>query len=189
MKIYPLIAGCLLAVSACTFASTLDDIRALDAAKAAAKASPGGVAGAAQTPTPKEIPLRLSDGRTVNLADWTVVLFMQSTCQYSQKFDPVLKAFSERTGLAVFPFSMDGKGDITFSHVLPATPDVIMEYFQTGIPLATPTTFLTNVHTMETYPLLQQYADEITLASRLDEVFRIALDRSQQPPQAGSVRR
>lgn len=188
MKIKLLIAGSLLAVSACPLASTLDDIRALDEAKTAKQQAEPTAAPPAKT-TPAPVIHRLSDGRTVNLADWTVVLFMQSTCEYSQKFDPVLKAFSERSGLPVFPFSMDGRGDITFSHVLPATPDVIMEYFQTGIPLATPTTFLTNVHTMETYPLLQQFADEITLASRLDEVFRIALDRQQQPVQAGSIRR
>ncbi|RXJ10744.1 type-F conjugative transfer system pilin assembly thiol-disulfide isomerase TrbB [Lelliottia nimipressuralis] len=175
-----LIAGSLLVASACAFAgSTVDEIRALDAAKAAAKAARDAADAQPGTSAPEAIPHRLSDGRTVNLADWTVVLFMQSSCEYSQKFDPVLKGFSDRTGLPVFPFSMDGKGDMTFPNVLSATPDVILEYFQTGLPLATPTTFLTNVHTMETYPLLQQYADEMTFASRLDEVFRLALDRHQ----------
>lgn len=182
MKTTRLIAGSLLVVSACAFAgSTLDEIRTLDEAKAAARAALDNVAKDALKPAPKTIPHRLSDGRTVNLADWTVVLFMQSSCEYSQKFDPVLKAFSERSGLPVFPFSMDGKGDLTFPNVLPATPDVLVEYFQVGLPLATPTTFLTNVHTMETYPLLQQFADEMAFATRLDEVFRIALDRKPHP--------
>lgn len=178
MKTTLLIAGSLLAVSACAFAgqSTIDEIRALDEAKEAARRAPETAENPVKT-VPKTIPHRLSDGRTVNLADWTVVLFMQSSCEYSQKFDPVLKAFSERSGLPVFPFSMDGKGDLTFPNVLPATPDVLVEYFQVGLPLATPTTFLTNVHTMETYPLLQQFADEMAFATRLDEVFRIALDR------------
>lgn len=191
MKTKLLIAGSLLAVSACSFAgqSTIDEIRALDAAKAAARAAHDAADAQPVTSAPKTIPHRLSDGRTVNLADWTVVLFMQSSCEYSQKFDPVLKGFSDRTGLPVFPFSMDGKGDMTFPNVLAATPDVILEYFQSGLPLATPTTFLTNVHTMETYPLLQQFADEMTFASRLDEVFRLALDRQHQPVQAGSIRR
>ncbi len=182
MKTTLLIAGSLLAVSACALAgSTIDEIRALDAAKAAAKATTEAAAAQPTNAVPKVIPHRLSDGRTVNLADWTVVLFMQSSCEYSQKFDPVLKAFSERSGLPVFPFSMDGKGDLTFPNVLPATPDVLVEYFQVGLPLATPTTFLTNVHTMETYPLLQQFADDMTFATRLDEVFRIALDRQKTP--------
>lgn len=182
MKTTLLIVGSLLAISSCAFAgqSTIDEIRTLDEAKAAARRAPE----TAENPVkavPKAIPHRLSDGRTVNLADWTVVLFMQSSCEYSQKFDPVLKAFSERSGLPVFPFSMDGKGDLTFPNVLPATPDVLVEYFQVGLPLATPTTFLTNVHTMETYPLLQQFADEMAFATRLDEVLRIALDRKQSP--------
>jgi type-F conjugative transfer system pilin assembly thiol-disulfide isomerase TrbB len=190
MKTKLLIAGSLLAASACAFAgSTIDEIRALDAAKAAVKAATEAAAAQPVKANPQAIPHRLSDGRTVNLADWTVVLFMQSTCEYSQKFDPVLKAFSERSGLPVFPFSMDGKGDLTFPNVLTATPDVILEYFQTGLPLATPTTFLTNVHTMETYPLLQQFADDMTFATRLDEVFRIALDSQKQPTKAGSIRR
>lgn len=183
MKIQCLIAGTLLAVSACAVAgSTLDEIRALEEAKAAAKVqAPVAEPEKPVKHTPAPVIHRLSDGRTVNLADWTVVLFMQSSCEYSQKFDPVLKAFSERSGLPVFPFSMDGKGDLTFPNVLPATPDVLVEYFQVGLPLATPTTFLTNVHTMETYPLLQQFADDMTFATRLDEVFRIALDRKQSP--------
>ncbi|MEG5888165.1 type-F conjugative transfer system pilin assembly thiol-disulfide isomerase TrbB [Enterobacter ludwigii] len=182
MKTTLLIAGSLLAVSACSFAgqSTIDEIRALDEAKAAARASSHEAEKAIKAQQ-KAVPHRLSDGRSVNLSDWTVVLFMQSSCEYSQKFDPVLKAFSARSGLPVFPFSMDGKGDLTFPNVLPATPDVLVEYFQVGLPLATPTTFLTNVHTMETYPLLQQFADEMAFATRLDEVFRIALDRQKTP--------
>lgn len=190
MKTTLLIAGSLLAVSACSLAgqSTIDEIRALDEAKAAARHAPETAVDNPVKTVPKTIPHRLSDGRTVNLSDWTVVLFMQSSCEYSQRFDPVLKAFSTRSGLPVFPFSMDGKGDLTFPNVLPATPDVLVEYFQVGLPLATPTTFLTNVHTMETYPLLQQFADEMTFAKRLDEVFRIALDRQNQPAKTGGIR-
>ncbi|MCK7310568.1 type-F conjugative transfer system pilin assembly thiol-disulfide isomerase TrbB [Enterobacter quasiroggenkampii] len=186
MKTTLLIAGSLLAASACAFAgSTIDEIRALDEAKAAARHAPEAAVDNPVKTVPKTIPHRLSDGRTVNLSDWTVVLFMQSSCEYSQRFDPVLKAFSARSGLPVFAFSMDGKGDLTFPNVLPATPDVLVEYFQVGLPLATPTTFLTNVHTMETYPLLQQYADEMTFATRLDEVLRIALDKKNQSAKKG----
>ena len=119
----------------------------------------------------------LSDGRKINLQDWKVVLFMQSTCQYCRQFAPVLKAFSQQTGLDVFPISLDGKGDAEFPDVLPATPDVMVEYFQSGLPVATPTTFLTNVNTMETWPLLQGAAETGEFRSRLNEVLRMALDR------------
>ncbi|WP_254888774.1 type-F conjugative transfer system pilin assembly thiol-disulfide isomerase TrbB [Salmonella enterica] len=109
-----------------------------------------------------------------------VVLFMQSTCQYCRQFAPVLKAFSQQTGLDVFPISLDGKGDAEFPDVLPATPDVMVEYFQSGLPVATPTTFLTNVNTMETWPLLQGAAETGEFRSRLDEVLRMALDRQSE---------
>lgn len=174
-------------LSGCLHAGTLDDIRALEAGKTGRSAPAMDLLSlpdnraettpdrAVQNTSPVWYPL--SDGRKVNLQDWKVVLFMQSTCQYCRQFAPVLKAFSQQTGLDVFPVSLDGKGDAEFPDVLQATPDVMVEYFQSGMPVATPTTFLTNVNTMETWPLLQGAAEAGEFRSRLDEVLRMALDR------------
>ena len=174
-------------LAGCLQAGTLDDIRALEAGKTGRSAPAmdalslpeNGAATttdrAAQNTSP--VWYSLNDGRKVNLQDWKVVLFMQSTCQYCRQFAPVLKAFSQQTGLDVFPISLDGKGDAEFPDVLPATPDVMVEYFQSGLPVATPTTFLTNVNTMETWPLLQGAAGAGEFRSRLNEVLRMALDR------------
>ncbi|MDZ7320024.1 type-F conjugative transfer system pilin assembly thiol-disulfide isomerase TrbB [Kosakonia sacchari] len=170
-------------LSACLQAGTLDDIRALEARKTghiAPAMDPATLPGATTGPTAQgatPVWFTLSDGRKVNLRDWKVVLFMQSTCQYCRQFAPVLKTFSQQTGLDVFPVSLDGKGDAEFPDVLPATPDVMVEYFQSGLPVATPTTFLTNVNTMETWPLLQGAAGSGEFRTRLDEVLRMAQDR------------
>lgn len=182
-------------LSGLTLAGTLDDIRALEATKTgrtapaldglalpeskiSTSAAPAG--SAAQHLAPVWLPL--SDGRQVNVQDWKVVLFMQSTCQYCRQFAPVLKSLSQQTGLSVFPVSLDGRGDAEFPDVLPATPDVMVEYFQSGVPVATPTTFLTNVNTMETWPLLQGAAGAGEFSRRLDEVLRMALDRQAGKP-------
>jgi len=174
-------------LSGCLHAGTLDDIRALEAGKTNRSAPAMDALSlpenratpttdrAAQDTSP--VWYTLSDGRKVNLQDWKVVLFMQSTCQYCRQFAPVLKSFSQQTGLDVFPISLDGKGDAEFPDVLPATPDVMVEYFQSGLPVATPTTFLTNVNTMETWPLLQGAAEAGEFRARLDEILRMALDR------------
>lgn len=171
-------------LAGCLQAGTLDDIRTLEAGKTGRSAPAMDLSGltvktttdrAAQNTAP--VWYSLSDGRKVNLQDWKVVLFMQSTCQYCRQFAPVLNAFSRQTGLDVFPVSLDGKGDAEFPDVLPATPDVMVEYFQSGLPVATPTTFLTNVNTMETWPLLQGAAEAGEFRSRLNEVLRMALDR------------
>ena len=174
-------------LSGCLQAGTLDEIRALEAGKTGRSAPamdalsqpesrvPATTAPATQDTGP--VWYVLSDGRKVDLRDWKVVLFMQSTCQYCRQFAPVLKAFSQQTGLDVFPISLDGKGDAEFPDVLPATPDVMVEYFQSGLPVATPTTFLTNVNTMETWPLLQGATESGEFRSRLNDVLRMALDR------------
>ncbi|AHM76626.1 type-F conjugative transfer system pilin assembly thiol-disulfide isomerase TrbB [Yersinia hibernica] len=187
-KTFVKFAALLAAVLACGClqAGTLDDIRILEAGKTVAGNAPAmnnllrseGLPREASVPE-SDAPVwyRLSNGRQVDLRDWKVVLFMQSTCQYCQKFDPVLKAISQQTGLSVFPISLDGRGDTAYPDVLPATPDVMVEYFQSGMPVATPTTFLTNVNTMETWPLLQGAAENAEFRARLDEVLRLTLDR------------
>jgi type-F conjugative transfer system pilin assembly thiol-disulfide isomerase TrbB len=154
-------------------ASTWDDIRAIEAAKGNPSTS------APVEPAKSAVkPARwatLSNGQRVNLNDWKVVVFMQSTCAYCQRFDPMLKAFSEESGLSVTAFSLDAKGDAAFPDALQATPEVMVQFFTPGMPVATPTTFLVNVHTLATYPLLQGAVDKPALASRLDEVFQVAM--------------
>ncbi|MHC0026568.1 type-F conjugative transfer system pilin assembly thiol-disulfide isomerase TrbB [Enterobacter vonholyi] len=184
-------------ISGCLQAGTLDDIRAMEAGKTGRSApamdalalprrdTTSGNDRAVKDASPVWYPL--SDGRKVNVKDWKVVLFMQSTCQYCRKFAPVLKAFSQQTGLEVFPVSLDGKGDAEFPDVLPATPDVMVEYFQSGLPVATPTTFLTNVNTMETWPLLQGAAEAGEFRNRLNNVLRMVLDRQAGTPLSSQI--
>ena len=108
----------------------------------------------ARTEKPAPRWFRLSNGRQVNLADWKVVLFMQGHCPYCHQFDPVLKQLAQQYGFSVFPYTLDGQGDTAFPEALPVPPDVMQTFFP-NIPVATPTTFLVNVNTLEALPLLQ----------------------------------
>ena len=101
---------------------------------------------------------------------------MQGHCPYCHQFDPVLKSLSARVGFGVMAYTIDGQGDASFPDALPAPPEVMKTFFP-NLPVATPTTFLTNVNTMETWPLLQGAAETGEFRSRLDEVLRMALDR------------
>lgn len=96
------------------------------------------------------------------------------------KFNPVLAQYSKETGLSVSPFSLDGKGDDFFPNVMLATPEMMVEFFGHGLLVATPTTFLVNLNTMSTYPLLQGDVDRQGLASRIDDVLRTALDKGEK---------
>lgn len=155
-------------------ASTWDDIAALDAAKQA----PATVSAPTATGTGTRVahpPFMLRDGRSVRVEDWKIVLFMQAGCSYCQQFDPMLKALSDQTGIGVFALTLDGRGDTAFPDAAPAGPDVVLEFFGNGLPIATPTTFLVNVHTMNTYPLYQGAVDQPGLLARLDDVFQLTL--------------
>lgn len=173
------------------FASTWDDIARLEQQKAGQSsptqpkpdASSTQWSAGAGSSNPASHLLHLPSGLTVPAADWTVVLFMQSTCSYCQQFDPVLAQFSQQSGLPVFTYTLDGKGDGAFPKALPASPEVMSEFFGNGLPIATPTTFLVNVHTMATYPLLQGAVASDALLARLDEVFGFHYQQPQQHTQ------
>ena len=159
---------------ASTNTSVMDEIREMEKVK--------------NRPEPHEEKVRmlhLSNGQAVNTADWNVVLFMASDCSYCKRFDPVLKKVGEDTGVAVFPYSLNGEADATFPNAVPAPPAVVAAFFAQGLPVATPTTFLVNVNTMDTFPLLQGDATEAQLSERLDTVFIEALKRI--PAQTGGA--
>ncbi|MBF7997480.1 hypothetical protein [Rahnella laticis] len=71
-------------------------------------------------------------------------------------------------------------GGIRYPDALPAPQPVMVDYFQDGMPVATPTTFLVNVNTLAAFPLLQGAVEKPALISRLDDVFQIALNGGQK---------
>ncbi|WP_261643050.1 F-type conjugal transfer protein TrbB [Erwinia mallotivora] len=128
--------------------------------------------------------MTLSDGRQINLSDYAIVVFMQRGCQYSAKFDPVLKEWADETGIKVYPYTLDGYGDSAFPVALiprkaTASEPIageILTFFGNGLPIATPTTFMVNVNTNTAYPLYQGVTDAGTIAQRLGQMIEADLD-------------
>lgn len=164
----------MLMLAGTSWSSTLDEVKSLW--------TPRGISGAANSPVdpmpqavaPVSQPrwFRLSNGKQVDLRDWKVVLFMQAQCPYCQKFDPLLKQLSEHYGFSVFPYTLDGQGDEAYPEALVVPPEVMQTFFP-NIPVATPTTFLVNVHTLAAYPLLQGATDAQGFMARVDTVFQM----------------
>ncbi|MGQ6146148.1 type-F conjugative transfer system pilin assembly thiol-disulfide isomerase TrbB [Serratia sp. IR-2025] len=152
--------------------STIDEIAALQKNAGVNRAQS---ASTALAPRPAAAPrwFTLSNGARVNLNDWKVVLFMQGHCPYCHQFDPLLKSLSERVGFSVFAYTFDGQGDATFPEAIPAPPEVMRTFFP-GLPVASPTTFLVNVNTLATYPMIQGASDERGFMARLDTVLQEA---------------
>lgn len=181
-------------IQACSIPLLLLSLQGMASTKAEIEAlyNPSGIMSQAETPTgdtserapekTQPVPrwMRLSNGQQVNLAEWKVVLFMQGQCPYCHQFDPVLKGISERTGLSVLAYTIDGNGDAAYPEALPAPADVMRTFFP-GLPIATPTTFLVNVNTLNAWPLLQGATDESGFMARLDTTFQTIQMEGRKP--------
>lgn len=168
---------CILLLMVClpAAAGTLEDIAALEAAKG--QKTPAGDTVTAPAPlrrAPAPRPYVLPDGRTVNLNDYTLVLFMQSECIYCRQFDPLLKQWADMRGFKVFVYSLNGQGDPSFPDAIPAPQSVVQTFFGSGIPVMTPTLFLVEVNTLKTAPLAQGLTPLPEIENRLHRTLAAA---------------
>ena len=128
--------------------------------------------------------MQLPDGRRADMKDYAVVLFMQAHCQYSAKFDPLLKGWADEHNIRVYPYTLDGGGDASYPHPLvprktdPASPiaDEIVTFFGNGLPIATPTAFVVNVNTLKAYPLTQGMMEIPALENRWASLIQADMD-------------
>ncbi|WP_350262711.1 type-F conjugative transfer system pilin assembly thiol-disulfide isomerase TrbB (plasmid) [Pantoea sp. BJ2] len=168
-------------------ASTIDDIARLEQAKVGAdapaqpestpeKSAPTADTPAAQLQAPAAKPVwyHLSDGRRVDVGHWQIVHFVRSDCPYCHRFNPTLKSVSEQTGIGIFVYSFDGKGDAVFPKVMPVNDGILKDFFA-ELPQATPTDFIINTQSLVTIPLSQGEMSEEALKQRLDESFALAV--------------
>ena len=182
MKYKTCMATLLLILPALAQAGVREELMALEAAK---KSSPvmasAGVTSAVNLP---ESLMALPDGRRANMKDYAVVLFMQSHCQYSAKFDPLLKGWADQHNIRVYPYTLDGGGDAAYPVPMiprksnPNAPiaDEIVTFFGNGLPIATPTAFVVNVNTLKAYPLTQGVMEIPALESRWASLVQADMD-------------
>ncbi|HDR2789689.1 TPA: type-F conjugative transfer system pilin assembly thiol-disulfide isomerase TrbB [Enterobacter asburiae] len=174
----------LIAIPLLAQAGIREELALLEAAKTTAPAHDTAMtASAIPTPAPVNL-ISLPDGRQANMKDYAVVLFMQAHCQYSAKFDPLLKGWADQHDIRVYPYTLDGGGDGSFPTPMiprktdPNSPiaDEIVTFFGNGLPIATPTAFVVNVNTLKAYPLTQGVMEIPTLESRMASLIQADLD-------------
>jgi type-F conjugative transfer system pilin assembly thiol-disulfide isomerase TrbB len=156
---------------------------ALEATKTASADAAAITASTIPVPAPASL-MALPDGRRANMKDYAVVLFMQAHCQYSAKFDPLLKGWADEHAIRVYPYTLDGGGDVSYPTPMiprktdPNSPiaDEIVTFFGNGLPIATPTAFMVNVNTLKAYPLTQGVMDIPALESRMASLIQADMD-------------
>lgn len=164
-------------------AGVREELLALEAAK---NSTPVALTAEGDAPValPPESLMALPDGRQASMKDYAVVVFMQAHCQYSAKFDPLLKGWADQHNIRVYPYSLDGGGDSAFPVPMiprktdPNAPiaDEIVTFFGNGLPIATPTAFMVNVNTLKAYPLTQGVMEIPALESRMASLIQADMD-------------
>ena len=84
---------------------------------------------------------------------------------------PQLAQLSSRTGFKVFSYTLDGRGDASFPDAIPAPRAVLDQFFGPGNNGVTPTTFLVNVNTLQSWPLAQGIVDVNSLLQRIQQAL------------------
>ncbi|ESN20250.1 type-F conjugative transfer system pilin assembly thiol-disulfide isomerase TrbB [Enterobacter sp. MGH 23] len=179
-------------------AGAREELMALEATKTASSADAAAInASTIPVPAPASL-MALPDGRRANMKDYAVVLFMQAHCQYSAKFDPLLKGWADEHDIRVYPYTLDGGGDVSYpTPMIPRKTDLkspiadeIVTFFGNGLPIATPTAFMVNVNTLKAYPLTQGVMNIPALESRMASLIQADMDNvdpKMLPPMPASA--
>ena len=197
MNIKTGLTALLMAIPLLANAGAREELVALEATKTASADAAAVTASTIPVPAPVNL-MSLPDGRQANMKDYAVVLFMQAHCQYSAKFDPLLKGWADEHAIKVYPYTLDGGGDISFpTPMIPRKSDLkspiadeIVTFFGNGLPIATPTAFMVNVNTLKAYPLTQGVMEIPTLESRMASLIQADLDNvdpKSLPPMPASA--
>lgn len=183
MNIKTGLAALLMCLPLLANAGAREELMALEATKTASADAAAVTASTIPVPAPASL-MALPDGRRANMKDYAVVLFMQAHCQYSAKFDPLLKGWADEHSVRVYPYTLDGGGDVSYPTPMiprktaPNSPiaDEIVTFFGNGLPIATPTAFMVNVNTLKAYPLTQGVMDIPALESRMASLIQADMD-------------
>ena len=182
MNIKTGLTALLLSLPLLASAGAREELMALEATKTAQSADASAIT-TSPAPAPASL-MALPDGRRANMKDYAVVLFMQAHCEFSAKFDPLLKGWADEHAIKVYPYTLDGGGDVSFptpmvprkSDLKSPIADEIVTFFGNGLPIATPTAFVVNVNTLKAYPLTQGVMDIPALESRMASLIQADMD-------------
>src|SRR3990167_9278415 len=93
------------------------------------------------------------------------VLFYMQSCPHCQRFDPILKAFSDDHRIPVLAYTLDGKSLPSFPNSFNPTQTELLKFFPTQNPVV-PTLFLMDQQTHHIYPVFQGEASRYQLSQR-----------------------
>lgn len=107
--------------------------------------------------------------------DYEFIFFYSPGCAYCERFAPILKKYSDNSGINVRGFVL-GSGSINkesnyFPNSTVVKREVIEDFFGKDKGIAVPTLFIANKNNFHTYPVSQGALTYLELVRRMDELI------------------
>lgn len=102
--------------------------------------------------------------------DYEFVFFYSTTCPHCMDFAPVLKLYSDNSGISVKAFVMDQGASSYFSNSVVISQEVVDQFFSKGAKVLVPILFILNKNNLHAYPVSSGALTYLELVSRMNDL-------------------
>ena len=99
------------------------------------------------------------------------VLFYSTICPHCIKFAPVIRQYSDKSGIPIQAFAVNGNKSHYFPNSIPLTQETIEQFFGKNASLALPSLFLLNKKNLHVYPVSQGALTYTELQLRMSKLI------------------
>ena len=119
-------------------------------------------------PLQKQMPVRSLISVLKN--DYAFIFFYSNNCHHCKIFHPVLKLYSDNSGILVKAFAIGDRASTFFPNSTVVVQEVINRFFGKGAKVSVPTLFIINKNNLHAYPVSRGALTYLELSKRMDEL-------------------
>ena len=102
--------------------------------------------------------------------DYEFIFFYSTTCPHCMDFAPVLKSYSDNSGISVKAFVMDQGSSLYFPNSIMISQEVVDQFFGKGTKVSVPILFILNKDNLHAYPVSSGALTYLELVSRMNDL-------------------
>lgn len=121
--------------------------------------------------SPKHVIPRRSSLESAKQKEYDFIFFYSTSCPHCMQFEPVLKAYSDNTGIAVKAFAIGDRVSPVFPNSILVAQEVVEQFFGKGASVAVPTLFILNKFNLHAYPVSSGTLTYSELSTRMGKLM------------------
>ncbi len=114
--------------------------------------------------------------------EYEFIFFYEPDCSYCIEFAPILREYSQDSGIKIIPFSFGDTGSISplFTDSVPVDQGTVDQFFGKGAKIATPTLFIWNKINGHVYPIASGMHTYQELTMRMEQLIPKMLEKERE---------